>query len=168
MAKLRFPPDLRELWRLFDSMVHHLDKSLRCGACAFILALSVTPSAIAKSRLPEYLRKPDTWFAGAEAKTIAANILTYQADLGGWPKNTDTTSAPYTGNRKQLKGTFDNDATTDELRFLARIFTVTKEDRYRPAIDKGIDHILQAAISNGRLAAALSAGQKLPSAHHFQ
>lgn len=130
-------------------MVHHLDKSLRCGACAFILALSVTPSAIAKSRLPEYLRKPDTWFAGAEAKTIAANILTYQADLGGWPKNTDTTSAPYTGNRKQLKGTFDNDATTDELRFLARIFTVTKDTRYRPAIDKGIDHILQAQYPTG-------------------
>ncbi len=120
-----------------------------CGAWAFALALIVASAATAKSKLPEYLKRPDTWFAGAEAKTIAANILSYQSDLGGWPKNTDTTETPYTGDRKQLKGTFDNDATTDELRFLALIFTVTKDASYRPAIDKGIDHILQAQYPTG-------------------
>ena len=114
-----------------------------------VLALILASSAAAKSSLPDYLKKPDSWFASAEAKTIAANILTYQSDLGGWPKNTDTTSAPYTGDRTQLKATFDNSATTDELRFLARIFNVTKDENFRHAIDKGIDHILRAQYPMG-------------------
>ncbi len=114
-----------------------------------LVAVILVQPAAAKSRLPDYLKKPDSWFAGEEAKTIAANILSYQADLGGWPKNTDTTATPYTGDRKQLKGTFDNSATTNELRFLARIFNATKEERYRQSVNKGIDHILQAQYPTG-------------------
>jgi PelA/Pel-15E family pectate lyase len=106
-----------------------------------------------KTRQPvgprQYLGKPEAWFAGAEAKRIAANILSYQADLGGWPKNIDTTRAPYTGDRKQLKPTFDNDATTDELRFLARIYSATKEKRYSQAFEKGLDYILKAQYPTG-------------------
>src|SRR6516165_6661696 len=90
----------------------------------------------------QYLRKPDDWFAGEEARRVAANILSYQSDLGGWPKNIDTTAAPFTGDRKDLKPTFDNGATTDELRFLARIYKATKDDRYRTAFEKGFGHIL--------------------------
>jgi PelA/Pel-15E family pectate lyase len=96
-----------------------------------------------------YLRKPDTWFAEAEARRIAANILSYQADLGGWPKNTDTTAAPFTGDRQTLKPTFDNGATTDELRFLARIYQATKEEPYRQAFRKGLDYILKAQYPSG-------------------
>src|SRR4051794_36403389 len=35
-----------------------------------------------------YLKKPEAWFTTGEAKRIAGNILSYQSDLGGWPKNT--------------------------------------------------------------------------------
>jgi PelA/Pel-15E family pectate lyase len=97
----------------------------------------------------QYLAKPDAWFAGDEAKRVAANILSYQSDLGGWPKNIDTTAAPYTGDRKDLKPTFDNDATTDELRFLARIYTATKDERYRAAFERGLDYILKAQYPSG-------------------
>jgi PelA/Pel-15E family pectate lyase len=48
-----------------------------------------------------------------------------------------------------LKPTFDNDATTDELRFLARAYQATKEERYREAVVKGIDYILKAQYPNG-------------------
>jgi pectate lyase len=97
----------------------------------------------------KYLAKPDDWFAGAEAKRVAANILTYQSDLGGWPKNIDTSRAPFTGDRKTLRPTFDNDATTDELRFLARIYNATQEERYRQAFGKGFDYILKAQYPTG-------------------
>ena len=130
-------------------MAAKLGRFLLFGGWACALALIVVTPVAAKSRLPEYLKNPDDWFRGAEAKVIAVNVLSYQSDLGGWPKNTDTTSAPYAGDRKQLKGTFDNSATTDELRFLARIFNATKEENYRRAIDKGIDHILQAQYPTG-------------------
>jgi pectate lyase len=96
-----------------------------------------------------FLKKPEAWFAGDDAKRVAANTLSYQADLGGWPKNIDTTAAPFTGNRKDLRPTFDNDATTDELRFLARICSTTKEERYHQAFVKGLGYILTAQYPNG-------------------
>jgi PelA/Pel-15E family pectate lyase len=35
---------------------------------------------------------------------------------------------------------FDNDATADELRFLARVYNATKDERYRRAFVKGLDY----------------------------
>jgi lysophospholipase L1-like esterase len=78
--------------------------------------LSLVPSAGAASGPSRYLKKPETWFASQEAKRIAGHILSYQSELGGWPKNIDTTAAPFTGDRNKLTPIFDNDATTDELR----------------------------------------------------
>src|SRR5262245_7978521 len=95
-----------------------------------------------------YLDKPAEWYASAEAKQIAANVLSHQADGGGWPKNTDTTK-PFTGDRQSLKGTFDNGATTDELRYLARVFTATKEKTYEVAFSKGFNYILKLNIPPG-------------------
>jgi len=96
----------------------------------------------------QYLRRANDWYGSNEAKRIADNVLTHQSDLGGWPKNTDTT-VPYKGRREALKPTFDNGATTDELRLLAKVFSATKEPRYRSAFEKGFDYILQAQYPNG-------------------
>jgi PelA/Pel-15E family pectate lyase len=96
-----------------------------------------------------YLQKPDAWFAGPEARRIAENILSYQSDSGSWPKNIDTTVAPFRGDRKELKPTFDNGATTDELRFLAHVHKAVGEGRCRAAVEKGIDYILRAQYPNG-------------------
>jgi PelA/Pel-15E family pectate lyase len=115
-----------------------------------VLLLSSTCSiAAAKNGLQAYLNKSDAWFAGEEAKRIAANILSYQSDAGGWPKNLDTSAALCRGDRKELKPTFDNGATTDELRFLARMVKATKDDRCRAAVTKGIEYILKAQYRNG-------------------
>ena len=88
-------------------------------ALALLLSLAGVCAAGAAGGPRRYLHKPDDWFAGDEARRVAANVLSYQSDLGGWPKNVDTTAAPFRGDRKELKPTFDNGATTDELRFLA-------------------------------------------------
>jgi pectate lyase len=116
---------------------------------ALALLLCLSPAAQAASGTRKYLNKPGAWFATDEAKRLAANVLSYQADLGGWPKNIDTTTAPYRGDRKDLRPTFDNDATTDELRFLARMFKATKDGRYRDAVLKGIDYVLKAQYPSG-------------------
>src|SRR4051812_16732142 len=114
------------------------------------LACLLTLSASAASEgAKSYVKKPAAWFATDEAKRIAANILTWQADLGGWPKNVDTADAPYAGKREDLHGTFDNRATTDELRFLAHYFNATKDAKAKPAIERGIDYILKAQYPNG-------------------
>ena len=95
------------------------------------------------------LRKPDAWYAGAEAATATANILSHQAAAGGWPKNTNTAEKPYDGDRAKLKGTFDNGATTDELRFLARRYRAVRDDACRAAFARGLRHILDAQYPIG-------------------
>ncbi len=99
----------------------------------------------------QYLKKSAAWFAGEEANRVVTNILSWQSELGGWPKNVDTTSQPYTGKtpEKDLKPTFDNGATTDELRFLARRYQAAKEDKYKDAFVKGYDYILKAQYPTG-------------------
>jgi len=98
----------------------------------------------------QHLKHPDEWYRSDEGKRIAANILSQQSDLGGWPKNVDTT-VPYTGTdrEKDLKPTFDNGATTDELRFLARAYKATGDDRYKQAFLKGYDYVLKAQYPTG-------------------
>jgi pectate lyase len=122
---------------------------MKLPVLTLIVSVVSACTASAASGPLHYLKKPDAWFAGDEARRVAANILSYQSDLGGWPKNVDTTRAPFTGERKELKPTFDNDATTDELRFLARIYNATKDEGYRTAFEKGVDYILQAQYPTG-------------------
>ena len=78
-----------------------------------------------------------------------AQVLTYQADAGGWPKNTDTVSQPYVGDRAKLQPTFDNKGTVDELRFMARMVNATKAEAYRQSFDRGLAYVLKAQYANG-------------------
>src|SRR5262245_39289672 len=117
-------------------------------ASALLMTAIVGP-AWAADAPARYLEKSDAWFASGEGKRVADNVLSYQADAGGWPKNTDTTARPYAGQPKDLKPTFDNGATTDEIRLLARAFAATSDDRYRRATERGVDYVLKAQYANG-------------------
>ncbi|GBL43935.1 hypothetical protein EMGBD4_14340 [Verrucomicrobiota bacterium] len=96
-----------------------------------------------------FLRNPEAWFASAEARQVAAIVLSFQCESGGWPKNTDTISKAYAGDRTKLMPTFDNKATVDELRFMARMFNATKEAKYRQSFDRGLAYVLSAQYPNG-------------------
>src|SRR5205085_4489550 len=89
------------------------------------------------------------WNTTPEGQLAASNVLSWQTDLGSWPKNLDTTKERFGGDRNTLKGTFDNGATVGELRFLAHAFNATKDPRFESAVLKGIDHILSAQYRNG-------------------
>lgn len=115
-------------------------------ACLWVASFS---QAAAASAVADLLKKPADWFATAEARTIASHILTYQTEHGAWPKNTDTVKRPYRGAKKDLKPTFDNGATMDELRFLARSYVATKNAEYLKAFQKGLDYIFIAQYPNG-------------------
>lgn len=102
------------------------------------------------SAFPEdMLRKPDAWFSSEEGRKTTACVLSWQSDLGSWPKNGDSTRKPYEGNKSKLKGTFDNKATTDELRYLAKAFNATRDPLCEKAFLLGYDHILKAQYANG-------------------
>lgn len=116
---------------------------------AATIVLSMVVTAGAADKVGRYLKKPDAWYAGEEAAKKAANVLSHQSESGGWARNADTVTAPFSGKRKEIQGTFDNGATTDELRFLARMYSATRDERYRKAFTKGFDHILKAQYPNG-------------------
>lgn len=105
--------------------------------------------AAATASPEELLKKSDEWFRSDDGKEAMANVLSWQSDEGSWPKNKDTSDKPYTGKADKLEGTFDNKATTGELRFLARAFRVTGDVKCRDAVTKGFDHILEAQYPNG-------------------
>ncbi|MFT3991981.1 MAG: pectate lyase [Luteolibacter sp.] len=96
-----------------------------------------------------YLKKDASWYLSEEGQRITTNILSFQSDLGGWPKNTDTVDKPYKGKREDLHPTFDNSATTDELRFLARSYNATHEESRKQALIKGFGYILKAQYPTG-------------------
>jgi PelA/Pel-15E family pectate lyase len=119
---------------------------------SFFLSLSLWlagASSCMAAGVADYLKKPEAWYRGDEAKTVAKNILSYQTDVGAWPKNTDTVKRPFTGNRKDLKPTFDNGATMDELRFLARMHQATRDALYQKSFQRGLGYIFIAQYPNG-------------------
>ncbi len=127
-------------------LVRMVRPSFAVAALAVILAI---PAPTFAARAYQYLKQRDAWFETADARRIADNILSWQAPAGDWPKNGDTVTQPYRGQTNELHGTFDNAATTGEIRFLARAFKATHDARYRTATLRAIDHILAAQYPNG-------------------
>jgi len=114
-----------------------------------ILVCGPSARAAGASSASKMLDKPAEWYKSDEATKAAANVLSFQSPLGGFPKNIDTAAKPYTGEAKDLHPTYDNSATTDELRFLARMYEYTKDEKYHDAFMKGLDYVLKAQYPNG-------------------
>ncbi len=120
------------------------------------------------------LKNQPSWYAGTVARQIADNLVSFQTPAGGWCKNTDftehrrapgelfgaqtgplvlgtNTSAPAREVRWNYVGTFDNDATTTELRFLAKTISATGTNNaaYRSSFQRGLDYISAAQFPNG-------------------
>ncbi|MGE5606842.1 MAG: pectinesterase family protein [Bacteroidota bacterium] len=91
---------------------------------------------------------PD-WYGTYEAKRIGDNILLYQRDSGGWPKNIDMAKVllkeeipTIFKDKAKTDAAIDNGATIYQLRFLARVYNATLIDRYQDGFVKGIDFLL--------------------------
>ena len=118
-------------------------------ALTLFALLVALPLLHADDSARRYLGRDDAWFASSEAKQVATIILSFQCDAGGWPKNTDTISKAYEGDRAKLQPTFDNKATIDELRFMARMVNATQDATYRQSFDRGLAYVLAAQYANG-------------------
>ena len=120
------------------------------------------------------LDRATDWYGGDEARRIADILRSFQTPAGGWSKNTDFTQrvrAPgemfgvengslWLGTNDfdqpqdaswSYVGTFDNDATTTELRFLAKVISAnaTNSAAWRAAFSRGLDYIFAAQFPNG-------------------
>lgn len=93
----------------------------------------------------------------AEDCRIAEQILLYQRDTGGWPKNFDMARPLSEDERATIlhdkprtdDSTIDNGATTGEIRFLARVYQQTHDPRYLEAVRRGLYYLLSGQYAHG-------------------
>ena len=135
------------------------------------------PPPIAASQSTNYMPmdRDAGWYGSAEALRIADNIVSFQTPAGGWSKNQDRTRPPRLPGQRfandaetmnpdprnfdaprdrfwTFVGTFDNDATTGEMKFLARVIAQKPGpdgDKYRASFAKGVRYMLEAQYPNG-------------------
>jgi pectinesterase len=138
-----------------------MKKFVKAGLIVYLL-LSV--NYLTKGQMPytreswQYIatKMPDEWYGSEESKAIAENVLLYQRDLGGWPKNiavhkplTETEKAKIKDEKGLNDAIFDNSATTTEMKFLAKMYNSTNNQAYKDSFNRGLKFILDAQYKNG-------------------
>lgn len=124
------------------------------GAVAASALTSVLAPAALAAEAPvlwnaAVLTQAADWYATPAARRIADNVLTHQSPEGGWPKNTPLNLPARPDADPGLANTFDNQATTLPLAFLARMTTATGDAAYAAAFQRGLDYVLAAQYPNG-------------------
>lgn len=97
------------------------------------------------------------FFKSDEARRIGDQVLLFQRVTGGWPKNTDMVSPLTDEDVARLKSeysreydsTTDNNATSMQMLFLARLYQATGDVKYRDAFRRGVEYLLSGQYPNG-------------------
>lgn len=134
-------------------------KNLRRIFSAFFLVIALGSFAQdTKITWKKIIQNQDeNWFATDEAKNIADNVLLYQRDLGGWPKNiemqnplSDTEKEKLATLKLDPKGcTIDNGATYQEMLFLSKVYKMQPKEEYKNAFLKGVMYLVTSQYANG-------------------
>jgi len=102
------------------------------------------------------LRQRPGFYTTDEAVRIADNVLLYQRNTGGWQKGIDMARVLSEQDKAKLHkaksrkdSTLDNSATHTQIRYLAKVYYATRLERFRQALLRGIDYLLEAQYANG-------------------
>ncbi len=121
------------------------------------LFTSLTASVAFAQNYNPLKEKDPIFFKTAEARRIGDQVLLWQRNTGGWPKNIDMAAPLDEAQRQQViadkqltdDSTTDNGATTTQMNFLARLWQQTKDERYRKAFLDGVNYLLSGQYDNG-------------------
>ena len=119
---------------------------------AFHLVIHVAAGSVSAVEYPRFAD-----MGSPQAVALADRVLSWQLPNGGWGKNLPVLERawePGTPKSDQIRdgvelGTFDNGATTSELRFLAGVYAATGEERFKQAFERGLDFVLAAQYPSG-------------------
>ena len=134
----------------------YLLQARRSLACMLLLLVSLI--SFSQNDWKKTMRQTDpAFFQTAEARRIGDQLLVYQRVTGGWQKNTDMTRHLSDKERAEVlslknrrnDSTTDNDATTMEMKFLARLYQATKEASYRDAFCRGVEYLISGQYESG-------------------
>jgi len=91
-----------------------------------------------------------------EITNIANNMLLFQKDNGGWPKNYDffailtpEQTKIVNAAKSETNTTFDNGNTYTQIAALAIAYQITKIEKYKTGCLKGLNFVLQSQYKNG-------------------
>jgi PelA/Pel-15E family pectate lyase len=157
LAELPFKE--RDLWTRYLETSARLGASDRDSIAAELRTTGrqrMTPAPYRKLFGFEALPSPE-WFRSEEGRRIVGNVLSFQTPSGGWSKHVDVMLRPrnpgesyYSENEGwSYIATFDNDSTTDELRFLLASLLAVSDAPTLAAYLKGISYLLSAQFPNG-------------------
>ena len=122
-----------------------------------LMALAITARAQSNKALQPMRETDKAFYTTAEARRIGDQVMLYQRETGGWPKNIDMAKPLSDDERKAVEGdkarrddsTIDNNATTTQVVYLARLYQGTGDKRYREAFLKGMEFLLSGQYDNG-------------------
>ncbi|MCM1137229.1 MAG: pectate lyase [Muribaculum sp.] len=108
---------------------------------------------------PKKMLKEDDpeFFKTQEARRIGDQVLLWQRNTGGWPKNIDMVTPMseklkaevLADKNRRDDSTTDNDATNMQMTYLARLYKATGDVKYRDAFRKGVEYLLSGQYENG-------------------
>ena len=103
--------------------------------------------------------KGAAWYGSEESQQMADLLISMQKTNGGWMKNDQfhalsateiaERQALYGDNGRSKHSCFDNTATTQEMRFLAKVWQGCKVEKYREAFVKALNLIFTAEQNGG-------------------
>lgn len=122
-----------------------------------ILFCFVTLTIMSQNRQNPMRTTDPQFFKTHEARRIGDQLLLFQRITGGWPKNIDMARELNEEERAKVlndknrkdDSTIDNNATTMQMKFLARLYQATKEKRYREGFNKAVEYLLNGQYENG-------------------
>ena len=153
------PPAERALWEAYLSKSAQKKRAEQDALAAETQAAGLAAPIPAPSgpvfKLTE--KTADSWYGSAQARAIADAITSFQTPAGGWSKavaydkgarTPGMSWAMHTGSWYYI-GTFDNRATTEEMKLLARVYGATGDDRYAAGFRRALQYVLDAQFPNG-------------------
>ena len=102
-------------------------------------------------------QKDSAFFKTEEARRVGDQLLLYQRNTGGWPKNVNMIvhltaiqkDSIIQQKKRQDDSTIDNKATSMQMTFLARLYQQTRDNRYRDAFRRAMTFLLSGQYDNG-------------------
>jgi PelA/Pel-15E family pectate lyase len=97
------------------------------------------------------------WLASPEGRQATASLISFQTPSGGWSKHVDLlvrSRQPAESFYSENEGwnyiaTFDNDSTTEQMRYLAAAFAATSDPAVRAAFARALEYLFAAQFPNG-------------------
>ena len=115
---------------------------------------TVLPQAPRRNALQE---TDPAFFLTEDALRVGDQVLAYQRVTGGWPKNVDMAARMTDAELARVRAeksrtddsTIDNNATTAQMVYLARLWQATHQERFRDGFTAAVEYLLSGQYDNG-------------------